>query len=159
MSGRKRTEHTLSLVQGTGYAGRWVVDAGLIEDWLKTVDEVTYDLIGAAVEILAEQGPSLGRPLVDSIVASRHKNMKELRPGSTGRSEVRILFIFDPRRRAVLLVAGDKQGQWQRWYKTNIPIADARYDQHLTALKKQDEKAAKAAKKSSPKPRRRRDGK
>ncbi|WP_242665211.1 MULTISPECIES: type II toxin-antitoxin system RelE/ParE family toxin [unclassified Nocardioides] len=123
----------------------WVVDAELIEDWLKTVDEVTFDLIGAAVEILAEHGPGLGRPLVDAVVGSRHSNMKELRPGSSGRSEVRILFAFDPKRRAILLVAGDKHGQWQRWYKENIPVADDRYDEHVAELKKQDEEAAKKA--------------
>lgn len=148
MAGRKREEksHTLSLVEGKGYAEqRWVVDAGLVEDWLKSVDEVTFDLIGAAVEILAEQGPGLGRPLVDSIVGSRHKNMKELRPGSSGRSEVRILFAFDPTRRAILLVAGDKQGQWQRWYRTNVPIADARYDEHLETLKEEDAEAKTTA--------------
>lgn len=60
--------------------------------------------------------------------------MKELRPGSSGRSEVRILFIFDPKRRAILLIAGDKQGQWQKWYRKNIPVADDRYDEHLRRL-------------------------
>jgi hypothetical protein len=115
-----------------------VVDVELIGDWLKEVDDDTYDQIIAALEILAEQGPGLGRPLVDSIVGSRHKNMKELRPGSSGRSEVRILFAFDPRRRAILLVAGDKQGAWSKWYRKNVPVADDRYDQHLQQLK--DEK-------------------
>lgn len=138
----------------------WVVEAGLIEDWLKTVDEETFDRIGAAVEILAEHGPGLGRPLVDTVVGSRHKTMKELRPGSSGRSEVRILFAFDPKRRAILLVAGDKHGQWQRWYKENIPVADDRYDDHQASVKKQDEvEAAKAAKKAPPsKGRRKREG-
>lgn len=159
MASRKKPRHTLSRLEGKGYARRWVVDAGLIEDWLTSVDEVTYDLIGAAVEILAEQGPNLGRPLVDSVVASRHSNMKELRPGSSGRSEVRILFAFDPQRAAILLVAGDKQGQWKRWYKTNIPIADERYDEHLATLKKQDEEeAARAAKQTTPSPKGRRRG-
>ncbi|GLI03040.1 hypothetical protein Pa4123_83180 [Phytohabitans aurantiacus] len=60
--------------------------------------------------------------------------MKELRPGSTGFSEVRILFAFDPVRRAVLLVAGDKSGNWRRWYDTAIPLADDRYDVHLAEL-------------------------
>jgi hypothetical protein len=60
-----------------------------------------------------------------------HHNMKELRPGSAGRSEVRILFAFDPERRAVLLVAGDKAGDWTRWYRRNIPVADERYDEWL----------------------------
>jgi predicted XRE-type DNA-binding protein len=56
--------------------------------------------------------------------------MKELRPGSIGSSEVRILFAFDPIRRAVLLVAGDKSGNWRGWYNTAIPLADDRYDAH-----------------------------
>jgi hypothetical protein len=54
--------------------------------------------------------------------------MKELRPGSAGRSEIRILFAFDPARTAVLLVAGDKAGDWRKWYDRNIPVADERYD-------------------------------
>jgi hypothetical protein len=58
--------------------------------------------------------------------------MKELRPGSSGRSEVRILFIFDPERRAVLLVAGDKSGDWKCWYDKSIPEADRRYDVWLS---------------------------
>jgi hypothetical protein len=57
--------------------------------------------------------------------------MKELRPGSIGGTEVRILFAFDPQRRAVLLVAGDKSGQWEAWYEDNIPVADDRYDEWL----------------------------
>jgi hypothetical protein len=89
----------------------------------------------AAVELLGEHGPQLGRPLVDAVVGSRHKNMKELRPGSSGRSELRILFTFDPRRKAILLVAGDKAGNWNKWYRTNIPIADDRFDDHLKKLK------------------------
>jgi len=89
----------------------------------------------AAVELLGEHGPQLGRPLVDTVVGSRHKNMKELRPGSSGRSELRILFAFDPKRKAILLVAGDKAGNWNKWYRTNIPIADDRFDDHLKNLK------------------------
>lgn len=61
--------------------------------------------------------------------------MKELRPGSTGRSELRILFAFDSRREAILLIAGDKSGEWKRWYRVNIPIADDRFDDHLDALR------------------------
>ncbi|MGH3274053.1 MAG: type II toxin-antitoxin system RelE/ParE family toxin [Streptosporangiaceae bacterium] len=57
--------------------------------------------------------------------------MKELRPGSAGRSEVRILFCFDPARQAVLLVAGDKSGRWQEWYKQAIPLAEERYERWL----------------------------
>ncbi|MBW8805278.1 MAG: type II toxin-antitoxin system RelE/ParE family toxin [Catenulisporales bacterium] len=62
---------------------------------------------------------------------------RELRPGSAGRSEVRILFVFDPRRRAVLLVAGDKTGQWNAWYRVAVPLAEARYAAYL---KEQEER-------------------
>lgn len=61
--------------------------------------------------------------------------MKELRPGSSGRSELRVLFAFDPERRAISLVAGDKAGDWTRWYKKNIPLADALFDRHPNNMK------------------------
>ncbi|WP_113692866.1 type II toxin-antitoxin system RelE/ParE family toxin [Amycolatopsis albispora] len=54
--------------------------------------------------------------------------------GSGGSTEVRILFAFDPRRRAILLVGGDKAGDWRGWYTANIPVAERRYDQHLRGL-------------------------
>jgi len=57
--------------------------------------------------------------------------LKELRPGSTGTSEVRILFIFDPERQAVLLVAGDKRGRWSEWHAESIPVAESRYERCL----------------------------
>lgn len=63
--------------------------------------------------------------------------MKELRPGSTGATEIRMLFAFDPHREAIFLIAGDKSGQWKNWYQTAIPIADDRYEQHLTNLKEE----------------------
>ena len=47
--------------------------------------------------------------------------MKELRWPSAGRSEIRILLVFDPWRSAILLVAGDKSGQWDKWYRAAIP--------------------------------------
>ncbi len=76
----------------------------------------------------------MGRPLVDTLKSSRHNNMKELRPGSTGRSEVRVLFAFDLERRAILLVGGDKRDDWDHWYESNIPIADDRFDEHQAKL-------------------------
>lgn len=79
-------------------------------------------------------GPDEGRPLVDRIKGSRLHNLKELRPASTGGTEVRILFLFDPARQMLLLVAGDKSGNWQRWYDAAIPLAEARYAEHLAAL-------------------------
>jgi hypothetical protein len=80
-----------------------------------------------SINALEAEGPGLGRPLVDTIKGSPVQNMKELRPGSRGRSEIRILFVFDPARQAVLLVAGDKAGNWTGWYRENIPLAARRY--------------------------------
>jgi hypothetical protein len=64
---------------------------------------------------------------VDRIQGSRVHHLKELRPGSAARSEIRVLFAFDPTRSALLLLGGDKSGNWQRWYKENIPIAEQLY--------------------------------
>jgi hypothetical protein len=71
---------------------------------------------------------------VDRIHASRHHNMKELRQPSSGATEVRLLFAFDPRREAIFLVAGDKSGRWDAWYRESVPIADQRFDHHLKTL-------------------------
>jgi hypothetical protein len=73
---------------------------------------------------------------VDTITSARHANLKELRPGSSGRSEIRILFAFDPERAAILLVAGDKAGQWNKWYRQAIPLADERLDEHNAHLRR-----------------------
>jgi hypothetical protein len=113
----------------------WSVDVQLVAGWIVTLDDDSRNQVVAAIELLEEHGPNLGRPLVDTVVASRHKNMKELRPGSSGRSELRVLFVFDPKRRAVLLIAGDKSGDWNRWYRRNIPVADDRFAEHLRSLK------------------------
>lgn len=106
----------------------------LIKVWLDGLDQKSLELVVAALKVLSESGPGLGRPLVDSVSSSRHRNMKELRPGSAGRSELRILFAFDPTRRAIMLVAGDKEGLWNRWYRKAIELADALYDEHLESL-------------------------
>ena len=76
------------------------------------------------IDILADRGPTLGRPLVDHVEHSTVQNLKELRPGSAGRSELRILFVFDPWRSAILLVAGDKSENWRQWYRQAIPRAE-----------------------------------
>jgi hypothetical protein len=73
--------------------------------------------------------------VVETIKTSRHPNMKEVRTGT-----IRVLFVFDPVRQAVLLIGGDKAGQWDAWYRRNIPIADELYDEWLIELKKQPER-------------------
>ena len=99
--------------------------------WIGTLDERTRAQVVDAIDRLAEAGPALGRPLVDSIAHSSVRNLKELRPGSTGRSEVRVLFAFDPWRSAILLTGGDKSGDWQGWYRRAIPRAEELYAGYL----------------------------
>ena len=133
MSGR-HLRHRLESILPEIYTGHVSWDVRLwkdVESWVLGLDDETYHLVAAAITRLEFEGPTLGRPTADRIKGSRHHNMKELRPGSSGRSEVRILFAFDPRRRAILLVAGDKAGKWNRWYEQNVPIADDRFDEWL----------------------------
>jgi hypothetical protein len=113
----------------------WEVNLEFVEHWLDELDQSSYEQVIAALELLVDRGPQLGRPLVDTLRQSRHKNMKELRPGSKGRSELRILFAFDLERNAVLLVAGDKSGSWKKWYEVNIPVADNLLDEHIRKQK------------------------
>lgn len=102
----------------------YVVDEVL--DWINQLDPPLRTRVAQAIDLLAEVGPGLGRPLVDTIQGSAVANLKELRPGS-----IRILFAFDPWRSTILLVAGDKAGQWNVWYETAIPLAEQRYEAYL----------------------------
>ena len=97
-------------------------------------DPASARQVEVAVDILGDEGPTLGRPLVDRIKGSEQHHLKELRPGSAGGTEIRILFAFEPARRAVLLLAGDKAGEWNGWYDANIPIAEKRYKDHVAEL-------------------------
>jgi hypothetical protein len=99
--------------------------------WIKTLDERTRAQVVDAIDRLAEAGPVLGRPLVDSVANSSIHNLKELRPGSAGRTEVRVLFVFDPWRSAILLTGGDKSGDWHGWYGRAIPHAEQVYEEYL----------------------------
>ncbi|MEU4577076.1 type II toxin-antitoxin system RelE/ParE family toxin [Nonomuraea sp. NPDC023979] len=95
------------------------------------MDERSRAQVVDAIDRLAEAGPSLGRPLVDTLEGSRVHNLKELRPGSAGRSEIRVLFVFDPWRSAILLIGGDKSGDWSGWYRRAIPRAEELYAKYL----------------------------
>jgi len=109
------------------------------EDWYQTLTEEDQDAVIARVELLESAGPGLGRPAVDNVHRSRHPNMKELR----AEQAIRILFAFDPRRTAILLVGGDKSPAdptsptWNQWYEHYIPIADDLYDTHLAELREE----------------------
>ena len=96
--------------------------------------EDLQDELLAHARLLAEFGPNLGRPTVDTLKASRHPNMKELRFAWRGQVW-RVAFAFDPNRQAILLVGGDKGGADQRrFYKHMIHLGDQRYDEHLGTL-------------------------
>ena len=107
------------------------------EDWWLTLSDQEQEAVTAAVEALEERGPALGRPFVDVIQASRHANMKELRPRG---GNIRVMFAFDRRRTAILLIGGDKTGQWESWYEEMVPIADRLFDEHLRAIEKEGPK-------------------
>ena len=97
-------------------------------------EEVQDELL-AMTALLEAYGPALGRPHVDTLVGSKHANMKELRFKAAD-GVWRVAFAFDPERQAILLVAGDKAGVAQkRFYKGLIAKADKRFTGHLKALK------------------------
>jgi hypothetical protein len=105
----------------TDEVAAWMAD-------LRRTDPVAADRVEAAVDVLSEHGPTLGRPLVDTLTGSKIANMKELRPRQT---MIRVLFVFDPWRSAILLTAGDKTGQWTVWYERAIPQAEELYAVYL----------------------------
>lgn len=102
----------------------YVVDE--VRRWINELDPPLRTRVAQAVDVLATTGPALGRPLVDTIQGSVIANLKELRPGT-----IRILFAFDPWRSTILLVAGDKAGEWNAWYKSAITLAEQRYEAYL----------------------------
>ena len=118
----------------------WSIAYEYIVPWLDEQDDETVAYIFAAFEHLEQHGPALGRPLVDTLRGTQVKNLKELRPASPGATEVRILFAFDPKRDAVMLLAGDKskgkngKTKWSGWYKEAIPKAEELYRKHIARL-------------------------
>jgi hypothetical protein len=91
--------------------------------------------VNAKVILLQRYGPALRRPHSDVIASSRHSHMKELIIQHAGRP-YRVLYAFEPRRSAILLLGGDKTGD-DRWYDRFVPIADRLYDEHLAAIEKE----------------------
>jgi len=100
------------------------------------LSELVQDALIEEAKFLELFGPSLGRPQVDTLNGSKHANMKELR-FKANEGIWRIAFAFDPERKAILLVAGNKSGTSEkRFYKVLIQKADERFDQHLKTLKR-----------------------
>ncbi|MEV5289843.1 type II toxin-antitoxin system RelE/ParE family toxin [Streptomyces sp. NPDC053741] len=126
---------------GSPYELRFFAD---VLDWIRTLakeDPDSHDHVLAALERLQEAGPALRRPTVGAIEDSRFRNMRELRPRNGSTVSIRMLFVFDPVRRAVFLVAGNKASgrQWAVWYPKAIKEADAKYMAYLEALKEEDD--------------------
>jgi hypothetical protein len=102
-------------------------------EWWRDLDVSQQEALTDRIELLGERGPDLGRPVVDRIHTSRHHSMKELRASRGG--ALRVLFMFDPRRAVILLLGGDKTGDWDRWYEAAVPAADDLYDAYLAELR------------------------
>jgi hypothetical protein len=103
--------------------------------WWDLLTEGQQDAIRDGVQHLEAKGPTLGFPYSSGIAGSRHSRMRELRVQRRGHS-LRVLYAFDPRRCAILLIGGDKTGD-DRFYERMIPLADRLYDQHLETLKRE----------------------
>lgn len=104
-------------------------------DWWGSLSPDEQESLAASVRLLEERGPTLGFPHTSGINGSRHGHMRELRTQHDGHP-LRTLYAFDPRRSAILLIGGDKTGD-NRWYDTNVPVADRLYDEHLEQLRKE----------------------
>jgi hypothetical protein len=110
------------------------------EPEFEALPEDVQDELLAHAKLLQQFGPQLGRPRVDTLNGSRHANMKELRFDAAD-GVWRVAFAFDPNRKAVLLVYGDKSGgSEKRFYRQLMERADARFDAHLARIKKEKKK-------------------
>jgi len=106
----------------------------------EALPEAVQDELLAHIAVLETFGPQLGRPRVDTLNGSRHKNMKELRFDADN-GVWRFAFAFDPKRTAIVLCGGDKSGgSEQRFYRQLIAKADGRFDVHIADLKTRETK-------------------
>jgi hypothetical protein len=103
--------------------------------WWDGLTEAEQESVAYAVGLLEAKGPTLGHPYSSTVTGSKHSHMRELRAQHQGRP-FRVFYAFDPRRRAILLIAGDKTGD-DRFYDRMVPIADRLYDDHLEQLKRE----------------------
>lgn len=118
-----------------------VLLADEFEQEFSALGKDVQDEIFALTRLLQQFGPQLGRPRVDTLRDSRHANMKELRFDAAD-GVWRLAFAFDPKRRAILLVAGDKSGgSEKRFYRELIRKADQRFDAHLSRIKQEGKRS------------------
>jgi len=105
-------------------------------EWWSRLDEEEQDSVAVAVRVLEMKGPNLPHPYSSGIKKSRHNHMRELRIQHHG-APYRVLYAFDPRRVAILLLGGSKKGD-ALWYNKMIPLADHLYNEHLRDLETED---------------------
>ena len=100
--------------------------------WWDGLSEREQDSVARSVQLLEAAGPHPPFPHSSSVRGSRYSHMRELRVQHEGRP-YRVLYAFDPRRTAILLIGGDETGDG-RWYQRFIPVAEALYDEHLEEI-------------------------
>lgn len=105
------------------------------EAWWNTLSSGEQESVAAVVQLLEMKGPQLLFPYSSGISQSRHGHMRELRIQHGG-DPYRVLYAFDPRRMAILLLGGCKAGD-DRWYDREVPRADKLYDEHIAQLRKE----------------------
>jgi hypothetical protein len=101
-------------------------------NWWESLTVAEQKSVDFTVSLLQEAGPALRMPHSSGVRMSRHAHMRELRIQHEGRP-YRVLYAFDRRRTAMLLIGGDKTGK-DRWYEEYVPLADAIYDRRLREL-------------------------
>ena len=119
------------------YHVEWAIEyTDMFGEWWHDLSETEQEDVAAVVELLEIKGPQLPFPHSSGISGSKHSHMRELRIQHAGRP-YRVLYAFDPRRMAILLLGGDKTGN-DRWYDENVPVADRLYDEHIETLENSD---------------------
>lgn len=112
-----------------------------MSNWLDAQEKSLRLRTLAHLELLKERGPLLGRPYADTLKGSQLTNLKELRVQHKT-EPIRILFAFDPKQQAVVILGGSKQAD-KRWYEINIPVAEKLFAEHLEKQQKENEEAAR----------------
>ena len=115
----------------------WLIETtDTFDQWFDTLDNTDKSNVLASLLVLRERGPMLSRPYADTVYDSCHNNMKELRVQSKGKP-IRAFFAFDPKRKGIVLCAGNETGNEKRFYAEMIPIADREFSKHLEKLEEE----------------------
>ena len=101
--------------------------------WFESLSEEDQDDVVAAVDVLEQMGPGARRPLVGVVEGGRHTDMREL----VVAGNIRVFFVWDPRRVAILLIGGDKTNRWKAFYQETVPVADRLYEEHLKEIQEE----------------------